>query len=42
MDKKDFYFDLPNEYIAQTPLKDRDTAKLLVLNKKTGEIEHKI
>ncbi len=42
MDKKDFYFDLPDEYIAQTPLRDRAAAKLLVLNKKTGEIEHKI
>ncbi len=42
MNKKDFYFDLPKEYIAQTPLKDRAAAKLLVLDKKTGEIEHKI
>jgi len=42
MNKKDFYFDLPKEYIAQTPLKDRAAAKLLVLDKKTGGIEHKI
>ena len=42
MNKREFYFDLPEEYIAQTPLKDRAAAKLLVLDKKTGEIEHKI
>ncbi len=42
MNKKDFYFDLPKEYIAQTPLKDRAAAKLLILDKKNGEIKHKI
>lgn len=42
MNKKDFYFELPKERIAQTPLKDRAAAKLLVLNKTTGKIEHKI
>lgn len=37
----DFYYDLPEELIAQTPLKDRDHSRLLVLDKKTGNIEHK-
>ncbi len=41
MDKQDFYFDLPQELIAQHPLKDRASSRLLVLNKKTGETEHK-
>jgi S-adenosylmethionine:tRNA ribosyltransferase-isomerase len=37
----DFYYDLPEELIAQTPLQDRDHSRLLVLDKGTGEIEHK-
>jgi len=37
----DFDYDLPEELIAQTPLKDRSSSRLLVLNKNTGEIEHK-
>ncbi|MBP1925019.1 S-adenosylmethionine:tRNA ribosyltransferase-isomerase [Sedimentibacter acidaminivorans] len=37
----DFYYDLPEELIAQTPLQDRDHSRLLVLDKSTGEIEHK-
>ncbi|MDD4781396.1 MAG: tRNA preQ1(34) S-adenosylmethionine ribosyltransferase-isomerase QueA [Tissierellia bacterium] len=37
----DFYYDLPEGLIAQTPLKDRDHSRLLVLDKKTGNIEHK-
>ena len=37
----DFDYELPEEYIAQTPLKDRSASKMLVLNKNTGEIEHK-
>ncbi|QXM05928.1 tRNA preQ1(34) S-adenosylmethionine ribosyltransferase-isomerase QueA [Crassaminicella indica] len=41
MKKSDFYFDLPKELIAQTPLKDRDESKLMILSKKTGKIEHK-
>lgn len=41
MDKKDFYYELPPELIAQQPLKDRTSSRLLVLNKNTGEIEHK-
>ena len=34
----DFDYFLPEELIAQTPLKDRDHSKLLILDKKTGEI----
>lgn len=37
-----FDFELPEELIAQTPLKDRDTSRLMVLNKKTGEIKHEV
>lgn len=42
MNKKDFYFDLPPELIAQDPLQDRSSSRLLVLDKETGEIEHKV
>lgn len=42
MDVKDFYFDLPQELIAQDPLEDRSGSRLLVLDKETGEMEHKI
>lgn len=41
MDVKDFYFDLPQELIAQDPLEDRSASRLLVLDKNTGEIRHK-
>lgn len=41
MNKRDFYFDLPKELIAQTPLKQRDASRLLVLDKNTMEIDHK-
>ena len=41
MQLSDFNFDLPEELIAQTPLKKRDESRLMVLNKNTGEIEHK-
>lgn len=37
----DFYFDLPQELIAQDPLEDRSASRLLVLDKHTGEIEHR-
>ncbi|WMJ75807.1 MULTISPECIES: tRNA preQ1(34) S-adenosylmethionine ribosyltransferase-isomerase QueA [unclassified Sedimentibacter] len=37
----DFYYDLPQELIAQTPIKDRDHSRLLVLDKSTGEVEHR-
>lgn len=42
MDVKDFYFDLPQELIAQDPLEDRSSSRLLVLDKETGEMEHRI
>ena len=42
MKVKDFYFDLPEELIAQHPIEKRDESKLMVLNKETGEIEHKV
>ncbi len=38
----DYYFDLPEELIAQDPLMQRENCKLLVLNKETGEVEHHI
>ena len=38
----DFYYDLPEELIAQDPLEDRSSSRLLVLNKKTGEREHRV
>ena len=41
MKTKDFYYDLPRELIAQHPTERRDHSRLLVLNKKTGEMEHK-
>ncbi len=41
MKVEDFDYYLPEELIAQTPLKKRDESRLLVLDKKTGEIEHK-
>ena len=40
MKKSDFYFDLPEELIAQTPIEKRDHSRLLKLNKKTGDVEH--
>lgn len=42
MNVKDFYFDLPQEQIAQDPLEDRSSSRLLVLDRETGEREHKI
>ncbi len=41
MKKSDFYFDLPEELIAQTPLKQRDGSRLLLLDKQTGAVEHR-
>ena len=41
MNKKDFFYKLPEELIAQTPLKNRDDSRLLVLDKLTGHITHK-
>jgi S-adenosylmethionine:tRNA ribosyltransferase-isomerase len=41
MDVKDFYYDLPQELIAQNPLEDRSSSRLMVLDKITGEVEHR-
>ena len=41
MKTHDFYYDLPEELIAQTPLEKRDNSRLLCLNRETGEWEHK-
>lgn len=41
MKTSDFYFELPEELIAQTPLEKRDTSRLMTLNKMTGEIGHR-
>ena len=41
MTTHDFYYDLPEELIAQTPLQQRDSSRLLVLDKETGEWEHR-
>lgn len=40
--KNDFYFDLPQELIAQDPLEDRSSSRLLVLNKTTGAVSHHV
>ena len=40
MKKSDFYFDLPEELIAQTPLERRDASRLLTLDKTTGAVAH--
>ena len=42
MKLQDFYYDLPEELIAQHPAEKRDECRLLVLDKETGKIEHKI
>ena len=42
MNLHDFYYDLPEELIAQDPLSDRSSSRLMVLDKETGAIEHKI
>lgn len=42
MRKEDFNFDLPEELIAQDPLEDRSSSRLLVLDKKTGKTEHHV
>ncbi len=41
MKKSDFYFDLPPELIAQTPIPERDHSRLLCLDKETGALEHR-
>ncbi|MBQ6018964.1 MAG: tRNA preQ1(34) S-adenosylmethionine ribosyltransferase-isomerase QueA [Clostridia bacterium] len=40
MDKKDFWYDLPEELIAQEPVEPRDASRLMLLDKKTGEVRH--
>ena len=40
--KSDFYYDLPQELIAQDPLKDRSSSRLMVLDKETGKTEHHV
>lgn len=40
MKRQDFYFELPEELIAQDPLEDRSASRLLVLDKETGEVSH--
>ncbi len=42
MKTSDFYYDLPEELIAQTPIEPRNASRLMILNKKTGKVEHKI
>ena len=42
MKRQDFYFDLPEELIAQDPLKDRSSSRLLVLDRDTGEVQHRV
>lgn len=42
MDVKDFYYDLPQELIAQDPLRDRSSSRLMVLDKNTGEVQHRV
>ena len=42
MNLHDFYYDLPQELIAQDPLEDRSSSRLMVLNKNTGKIQHHI
>lgn len=41
MKVSDFYYNLPEELIAQTPIEKRDESRLMVLNRKTQKIEHK-
>ena len=42
MKTSDFYYDLPQELIAQDPLEDRSASRLMVLDKETGEIQHRL
>lgn len=41
MEVKDFFYELPKELIAQDPLKDRDSSRLMTLNRETGELGHR-
>ena len=42
MKTRDFWYDLPEEMIAQTPLEQRDASRLMLLDKKTGAVEHRV
>lgn len=42
MKKSDFYYHLPDELIAQTPIEPRNSSRMLVLNKQTGRLEHTV
>ena len=42
MKKSDFYFELPEELIAQTPLEKRDSSRLMCLDRATGEVTHRV
>ena len=42
MKTSDFYYDLPQELIAQDPLEDRSSSRLLVLDRETGEMEDRV
>jgi len=42
MKTSDFYYELPQELIAQEPLEDRSSSRLLVFDRKSGKIEHRI
>ena len=42
MKTADFYYDLPQELIAQDPLEDRSSSRLMILNKQTGKTEHHV
>ncbi len=42
MKTRDFWYDLPEELIAQTPLEQRDASRLMLLDKNTGEVEHRV
>lgn len=42
MNLHDFYYDLPEELIAQDPLEDRSSSKLMLLDKSTGEVKHRV
>lgn len=42
MKTSDFFYELPNELIAQSPIEERDKSRLMIVDRKTGKIEHKI
>ncbi len=42
MKTSDFYYDLPQELIAQDPLEDRSSSRLMVLDRETGKTEHHV